>query len=63
MSKHSMMWEKLIKMARWIRAELVEPWKRPSVDTADDYLPQRSFMRGPGPKWHAKHDGTRPDRQ
>jgi len=21
------------------------------------YHPERHYMRGPGPKWHAKHDG------
>jgi hypothetical protein len=33
----------------------------------DPYRPERHYMRGPGPKWHAKHDlvsavGTRPIR-
>jgi hypothetical protein len=22
---------------------------------ADPYRPERHYMRGPGPKWHAKH--------
>jgi hypothetical protein len=22
----------------------------------DSYRPERHYMRGPGPKWHAKHD-------
>ena len=22
----------------------------------DDYRPELHYMRGPGPKWHAKHD-------
>jgi len=22
----------------------------------DPYRPERHYMRGPGPKWHAKHD-------
>ena len=24
----------------------------------DPYRPELSYMRGPGPKWHAKHDGA-----
>ena len=27
-----------------------------SVDMFDAYRPERHYMRGPGPKWHAKHD-------
>jgi hypothetical protein len=25
---------------------------------SDPYRPELHYMRGPGPKWHAKHDGT-----
>jgi hypothetical protein len=25
-------------------------------DLADPYRPEMHYMRGPGPKWHAKHD-------
>ena len=25
----------------------------------DSYHPERHYMRGPGPKWHAKHDNPR----
>lgn len=24
----------------------------------DPYRPELCYMRGPGPKWHAKHDGA-----
>jgi hypothetical protein len=24
----------------------------------DPYRPELHYMRGPGPKWHAKHDGS-----
>jgi hypothetical protein len=24
----------------------------------DHYRPERHYMRGPGPKWHAKHEGV-----
>jgi hypothetical protein len=27
---------------------------------ADSYRPELHYMRGPGPKWHAKHDLARP---
>jgi hypothetical protein len=23
---------------------------------SDPYRPERHYMRGPGPRWHAKHD-------
>jgi hypothetical protein len=25
-------------------------------DLVDPYRPEQHYMRGPGPKWHAKHD-------
>jgi hypothetical protein len=25
----------------------------------DNYRPERHYMRGPGPKWRAKHEGPR----
>jgi hypothetical protein len=30
-------------------------------DLSDPYRPELHYMRGPGPKWHAKHDGTPAD--
>jgi len=27
----------------------------------DPYRPELHYMRGPGPKWHAKHDRATPD--
>ncbi|HKA46825.1 MAG TPA: hypothetical protein VKD68_01590 [Methyloceanibacter sp.] len=27
----------------------------------DSYRPELHYMRGPGPKWHAKHDGLPAD--
>jgi hypothetical protein len=30
-------------------------WQRLSVRLFDHYRPERHYMRGPGPKWHAKH--------
>ena len=26
-------------------------------DLVDPYRPELHYMRGPGPKWHAKHEG------
>ena len=26
----------------------------------DPYRPEKHYMRGPGPKWHAKHGASRP---
>jgi hypothetical protein len=34
---------------------IVTGWHR-LIDRAwDPYRPERHYMRGPGPKWHAKH--------
>jgi hypothetical protein len=30
-------------------------------DLLDPYRPELHYMRGPGPKWHAKHDGAGAD--
>ena len=35
-------------------------WHSLAKDLFDPYRPELHYMRGPGPKWHAKHD--RPDR-
>ena len=29
-------------------------------DFVDPYRPELHYMRGPGPKWHAKHDRSSP---
>ena len=29
--------------------------QRMLIDMFDPYQPERHYMRGPGPKWHAKH--------
>ena len=34
---------------------LVRLWQGLKRDLADSYRPERHYMRGPGPKWHAKH--------
>jgi hypothetical protein len=32
-------------------------WHRLIQITLDPYRPELHYMRGPGPKWHAKHHG------
>jgi hypothetical protein len=31
-------------------------WLTVTSQLFDSYHPERHYMRGPGPKWHAKHD-------
>jgi hypothetical protein len=30
-------------------------WRSLQRDLFDTYRPERHYMRGPGPRWHAKH--------
>lgn len=43
---------------------VVEAWRALVRDLRDPYRPERHYMRGPGPKWHAKYgaDGGRRER-
>ena len=34
-------------------------WREMARDALNHYHPERHYMRGPGPAWHAKH-GQRP---
>jgi len=34
---------------------IVTEWHRLIARACDSYRPERHYMRGPGPKWHAKH--------
>jgi len=34
---------------------IVMEWRRLIDRAFDSYRPERHYMRGPGPKWHAKH--------
>jgi len=43
------MWHDFSKILR-------ELWRVPGVD-GGSYRPDLHYMRGPGPKWHAKHAG------
>ncbi|BAT59263.1 hypothetical protein GJW-30_1_01794 [Variibacter gotjawalensis] len=42
------------KAPRFFRA-LGQNWRRLVNDLFDPYHPERHYMRGPGPKWRAKH--------
>jgi hypothetical protein len=32
-------------------------WRRFRESVSDPYRPERHYMRGPGPRWRAKHGG------
>jgi hypothetical protein len=36
-------------------AAISQAWHGLLKDLFDDYRPERHYMRGPGPKWRAKH--------
>jgi hypothetical protein len=37
------------------RAAVANAWQAAMADQADKYRPEAHYMRGPGPKWRAKH--------
>jgi hypothetical protein len=37
------------------RAAVANAWNIAIADQADKYRPEAHYMRGPGPKWRAKH--------
>ncbi len=40
---------------------IVSRWQKLIGEACSPYRPERHYMRGPGPKWHAKHQGcTKP---
>jgi hypothetical protein len=41
-------------------AEIVIHWHRLIVLARNPYRPELHYMRGPGPKWHAKHAALHP---
>ena len=41
--------------------DLREVLKNVARSLFDQYRPELHYMRGPGPKWHAKHDRTPAD--
>jgi len=42
-----------------IAATLAVLWRTFCRDAFDPYRPELHYMRGPGPKWHAKHAPAR----
>ena len=34
---------------------VAEVWRAVTTELFDRYHPERHYMRGPGPKWYAKH--------
>lgn len=40
-------------------ADLAELFRDVAKALFDPYRPELHYMRGPGPKWHAKHDRPR----
>lgn len=38
------------------RLRLARLWRGATRDARHPYHPERHYMRGPGPAWHAKHD-------
>jgi hypothetical protein len=41
-----------------LRKAIIETWHTLLKDIGGTYHPERHYMRGPGPKWHAKHAGA-----
>lgn len=37
-------------------ARLVGSWRDIVAELTDSYRPELHYMRGPGPRWHAKND-------
>lgn len=37
---------------------VVAVWRAVSADLFNTYRPEKHYMRGPGPKWHARHAET-----
>jgi hypothetical protein len=44
-----------------VRRAIIAIWRTLTRDLSDPYRPELHYMRGPGPKWRAKHGQTRPD--
>jgi hypothetical protein len=43
------------KVDQGVAAHLADLLRNLNRDLFDSYRPERHYMRGPGPKWHAKH--------
>ena len=49
------------KMSGTGRRGVVAEFNRLFRSMVDPYRPELHYMRGPGPKWHAKHTATSTD--
>jgi hypothetical protein len=38
-----------------LRGALAAAWRAITADLLNGYRPEKHYMRGPGPKWHARH--------
>ena len=47
---------KTVHKASGLSADLAEFVQNLARSLFDPYRPEQHYMRGPGPKWHAKHD-------
>jgi len=47
---------KTVRKAPGLSADLAEFVQNLARSLFDPYRPEQHYMRGPGPKWHAKHD-------
>jgi len=48
----------MVHIVSFFRSEFLAVW-----NLLNAYRPERHFMRGPGPKWRAKHAGAAMPRQ
>ena len=39
----------------WVLGTTARRWRRLATSLFDPYRPELHYMRGPGPKWRAKH--------
>jgi hypothetical protein len=44
------------QFANALAVKFSTPWQALTKALFDDYRPERHYMRGPGPRWHEKHD-------
>jgi len=49
---------KLQRQAPGLLADIADVFQSLARALFDPYRPELHYMRGPGPKWHAKHDRT-----
>jgi hypothetical protein len=47
---------KTVRKTGGLSADLAELVQNLARSLFDPYRPEQHYMRGPGPKWHAKHD-------